>query len=203
MRLDAGNLDRQRTRRKLLINRDRPQFQHRRHRQHNRNERDKPQHAQPQPAEPASQRSLRQSTNAIVSATNSGRPAGSRCCGYEISDQQLREQSARRPPERAASPVPSRLSLRCFEVPPQIICQQHGSCRDSRKNVSGKLRLRNRKEHDRHDQPAAGKQAELQFEIRVGWRQISRPAHQTRTDSTNAAITNTVHGTSASAVTGR
>ncbi len=53
-------------------------------------------------------------------------------------------------------------------MPPQIIRQQHGSGRDRRKDVAGKLRLREREENNRHDEPAARENSELQFEVRLG-----------------------------------
>src|SRR5271166_3100423 len=63
----------------------------------------------------------------------------------------------------------------------QILREQQGSGGDGRKNVSRQLRLRDRKERYRDDQPEAGEDSELKFEIWLGWGRFPfRPPHSGR-----------------------
>ena len=57
-----------------------------------------------------------------------------------------------------------------FKMLQQIIRKQHRTRRDRGKNIARKFRLRDGEENDWHDEPAASKQAELKFKIRLGER---------------------------------
>ena len=165
MRLHAGQFNCQRARRELLIDRVRSEFEHRSNGEHNRNQRDKAQHAQ---AEPTGQRQRDGGTEheCHCQGDEHWTPAGHSVLRHQISNQHRGHNGSGRN-QRVQDSHPLRSGSLLLETASQVIGQQNGACGNRGKNVARKLRLREGKEHNGNDQPAAGKHAELQFQIRL------------------------------------